>query len=146
MARHGHDASARDARSRPVSPPGRFAYGRLDRALHEKARLGILICLAGQVKGVLFGELKRLCALTDGNLSRHLDVLHEGGIIEIWKGFDGRRPQTLCRLSAAGRRRVRAYMRELARVVEDGTTAGHVTGVAVPARLKGWRKVQAGDR
>ena len=79
--------------------PGRFAYEGLDRVLHEKARLGIMTSLVTKPEGLLFGELKRLCALTDGNLSRHLDVLHEAGLVEIWKGFENRRPQTLCRLS-----------------------------------------------
>ena len=55
--------------------PGRFAYDGLDRVLHEKARLGIMTSLVTRPEGLLFGELKRLCALTDGNLSRHLDAL-----------------------------------------------------------------------
>ena len=50
-------------------------------------------------EGLLFSDLKRLCALTDGNLSRHLDVLKEAGLVEVWKGFENRRPQTLCRVS-----------------------------------------------
>ena len=68
--------------------PGRFAYEGLDRVLHEKARLGIMTSLVTKPDGLLFGELKRLCALTDGNLSRHLDVLHQAALVEIWKGFE----------------------------------------------------------
>ena len=56
---------------------GSFAYEGLDRVLHEKARLGILTALATRPDGILFAELKDLCALTDGNLSRHLQVLRE---------------------------------------------------------------------
>ena len=55
--------------------PGRYAYDGLDRVLHEKARLGIMTSLVARAEGVVFNELKRLCALTDGNLSRHIDVL-----------------------------------------------------------------------
>ena len=98
---------------------GRFAYDGLDRVLHEKARLGIMTSLVTKPDGLLFGELKRLCALTDGNLSRHLDVLHEAGLVEIWKGFENRRPQTLCRLSTEGRQRFLAYLEELEQVVRD---------------------------
>ena len=65
---------------------GRFAYEGLDRVLHEKARLGIMTSLVTRPDGVLFTELKRLCALTDGNLSRHLDVLQEAGLVEAWRG------------------------------------------------------------
>jgi DNA-binding transcriptional ArsR family regulator len=98
---------------------GRFAYEGLDRALHEKARLGIMTSLATEPKGLLFTDLKRLCRLTDGNLSRHLDVLREAGLVEVWKGFENRRPQTLCRLSAEGRQRFVTYLEELEGVVRD---------------------------
>ena len=102
---------------------GRFAYEGLDRILHEKARLGIMTSLVTRPDGLLFGELKRLCELTDGNLSRHLDVLHEAGLVELWKGFQNKRPQTLCRLSAAGRERFLKYLVELERVVRDAQTS-----------------------
>jgi DNA-binding MarR family transcriptional regulator len=98
---------------------GRFAYEGLDRVLHEKARLGIMTSLVTRPDGLLFGELKRLCALTDGNLSRHLDVLHDAGLVEIWKGFENRRPQTLCRLTPEGRQRFLAYLEQLEQVVRD---------------------------
>src|SRR4030067_2295342 len=84
---------------------GRYAYEGLDRILHEKARLGIMTSLVTRPEGLLFTELKRLCALNDGNLRRHLDVLREAGLVQIWKGFDNRRPQTLCRLTPEGRAR-----------------------------------------
>src|SRR4051812_50175161 len=59
---------------------GRFAYEGLDRAIHEKARLGILTSLVAHPEGLLFGDLKELCSLTDGNLNRHLAVLEEAGM------------------------------------------------------------------
>jgi DNA-binding transcriptional ArsR family regulator len=70
-------------------------------------------------EGVTFSELKRLCALTDGNLSRHLEVLREAALVEVWKGFDNRRPQTLCRLSPEGRTRFLTYLEELEQVIRD---------------------------
>lgn len=103
----------------PPDKPGRYAYEGLDRVLHEKARLGIMTSLVTRPEGVLFTELKRLCALTDGNLSRHLDVLQEAGLVEAWRGSDGGRPQTLYRLTADGRARFVAYLEELEQVVRD---------------------------
>ena len=73
----------------PRDESGRYAYEGLDRVLHEKARLGIMTSLVTRSEGVLFNELKRLCALTDGNLSRHLDVLQEAALVEAWRGTDG---------------------------------------------------------
>ncbi len=118
---------------------GRFAYEGLDRVLHEKARLGILTSLVAHPDGLKFGELRALCALTDGNLSRHLDVLREAGLVEVWKGFEDRRPQTLARLSTDGRRRFIAYLEELERVVRDALPKAETT----PSRAKqlppGWQ-------
>ena len=118
---------------------GRFAYEGLDRVLHEKARLGIMTSLVTRPDGLLFGDLKRLCALTDGNLSRHLDVLHEAGLVEIWKGFENRRPQTLCRLSAEGRQRFLAYLEELEQVVRDAMPKAAKRGERLPDLPAGWQ-------
>jgi len=102
---------------------GRYAYDGLDRVMHEKARLGLLTSLAARPDGILFTDLKELCQLTDGNLSRHLTVLQEAGLVEIWKGFKGRRPQTLCRLTDAGRKRFLEYVGVLESVVSDAMHA-----------------------
>jgi DNA-binding MarR family transcriptional regulator len=84
---------------------GRFAYDGLDRVIHEKSRLSVLTSLVAHPKGLVFGDLKQMCALTDGNLSRHLQVLQEAGLIDIEKGYDHNRPQTVCRITPEGRRR-----------------------------------------
>jgi DNA-binding MarR family transcriptional regulator len=96
---------------------GRFAYEGLDRVIHEKARLGILTSLIGNPNGLLFNDLKSLCNLTDGNLSRHIQILQEAGLIEVWKGFKGRRPQTLLRITIEGKTRFRDYLNVLETVV-----------------------------
>jgi len=106
---------------------GRYCYDGLDRVLHEKARLGIMTSLLVHPDGLLFRDLKALCSLTDGNLSRHLQILNESGLIEVWKGFRDKRPQTLCRLSPAGRERFEAYMREVERVLRDFTRVAEET-------------------
>jgi DNA-binding MarR family transcriptional regulator len=118
---------------------GRFAYEGLDRVLHEKARLGILTSLVAHPEGLRFGELRGLCALTDGNLSRHLDVLKEAGLIDIWKGFEARRPQTLVRLTADGRRRFIHYLEELERVVRDALPKASTTPSRARQLPPGWQ-------
>src|ERR1700722_18500335 len=97
----------------PKRTSGRFAYEGLERLVHEKSRLSILSSLAAHPDGLLFTELKTLCSLTDGNLSRQIQLLQEGGFIEVWKGFRKNRPQTLCRLSDAGRARFLEYIQAL---------------------------------
>ena len=62
-----------------------FSYDGLDRVIHEKARLGLMTSLMAHPKGLAFADLKQLCGLTDGNLSRHLQVLQEAGLVEVDK-------------------------------------------------------------
>src|SRR4029453_18836085 len=71
-----------------------FSYNGLDRVIHEKARLGLLTSLKAHPRGLAFADLKQLCGLTDGNLSRHLQVLQEAGLVEVTKGYEGNRPHT----------------------------------------------------
>jgi DNA-binding transcriptional ArsR family regulator len=96
-----------------------FAYEGLDRVIHEKARLGLLTSLAGHPKGLSFADLQQLCGLTDGNLSRHLQVLQEAGLVEISKTFEGVRPLTTCRMTPEGRKRFLDYLSVLEKVVRD---------------------------
>jgi DNA-binding MarR family transcriptional regulator len=103
---------------------GAHAYAGLDRVLHEKARLGILTALLAHADGTLFPELKELCDLTDGNLARHLQVLHEAGLVEIFKNTEGPRSKTLIRLSRRGREAFLAYLEELERVVREAKAQG----------------------
>lgn len=114
-----HAAPADDA-SRKV---GRYAYDGLDRVLHERARLGILTSLATHPRGLPFNDLKELCALTDGNLSRHLQLLEQSGLVEIEKGYDRNRPLTTCRLTRQGRSRFLEYIAVLEQVVADAAAA-----------------------
>src|SRR5215204_2310951 len=102
---------------------GRFAYDGLERLIHEKARLSILASLASHSRGLLFNDLKALCSLTDGNLSRQLQVLQEAGFVEVWKGMKNNRPQTLCRLTTDGRKRFQEYIAVLESVVANASAA-----------------------
>jgi DNA-binding MarR family transcriptional regulator len=98
---------------------GRFAYEGLDRVIHERARLSVLTCLITNPKGLIFNDLKQLCSLTDGNLSRHLSVLEAERMVEITKGHEHNRPQTFCRITSAGRERYLQYLSTLEQVVKD---------------------------
>jgi DNA-binding MarR family transcriptional regulator len=122
MARNSKPNTEPTGARKPPASSGRFSYEGLDRVMHEKARLGILASLAAHDRGLLFNDLKQLCALTDGNLSRHLGVLSEAGLVEIWKGTTGTRPQTMVRLTSDGRQRFSDYISVLEKIVADAQT------------------------
>ena len=83
---------------------------RLDDVVHQRVRLGILAVLA-EADVADFGFLKEALSLTDGNLSRHLQVLEEAGFVKMTKAFEGRRPRTWIAATKAGRA---AFASELA--------------------------------
>ncbi|HEV7434157.1 MAG TPA: transcriptional regulator [Pseudorhizobium sp.] len=116
--------------SNPVAP---YSYEGLDRVMHEKARLGIMTSLVGHPKGLPFGDLKRLCGLTDGNLSRHLQVLEDADLVLIEKGYAGKRPLTTCRLTSEGRQRFLDYLAVLERVVRDAANVARESATDEPA-------------
>jgi len=97
----------------------RFSYDGLDRVIHEKARLSILTSLMTHPKGLAFGDLKRLCGLTDGNLSRHIKVLQGADLVSVTKGYEGNRPHTSCIITAAGQKQFLEYVSVLEQVVRD---------------------------
>jgi DNA-binding transcriptional ArsR family regulator len=128
MSRAKHETSAE----------GQFAFDGLDRVLHEKARLGILSSLVANPQGLLFTELKTLCNLTDGNLSRHLQVLQEAGLVEVWKRTQGKRTQTLVRMTEAGHARFLDYLGVLEQIVTHAIQASQATRKTQPVRRHGW--------
>jgi DNA-binding MarR family transcriptional regulator len=99
----------------------------LDDTVHQRVRLGILT-IAREADRVEFGFLKEQLGTTDGNLSRHLKVLEESGLIAVTKGYAGRRPRTWLSLTPAGAdaldRELRA-LRELVRRLDAAATGGH---------------------
>jgi DNA-binding MarR family transcriptional regulator len=84
----------------------------LDRLVHEPARLAILTALAACQRAD-FVFLRRITGLTVGNLSSHISKLEEAGLVQVEKGFVGRRPNTLVQVTETGRRAVEAHWQQL---------------------------------
>ena len=91
----------------------------LDPLLHERGRLAIVSVLAA-VDSLTFTEVRDQLEMTDGNLSVHLQKLEDKGYVAIDKSFVGRRPQTTCRLSPAGRKAFGQYLDNLESIVQQG--------------------------
>ena len=91
----------------------------LDPLLHERGRLAIVSALAAAPR-LTFTELRDTLEMTDGNLSVHLQKLEQGGYVAIDKQFVGRRPQTTCQLTRAGRDAFKRYLDHLEAIVKQG--------------------------
>jgi DNA-binding MarR family transcriptional regulator len=91
----------------------------LDRVFHERGRLAICSTLVAHPDGISFTQLQDACGLTDGNLNRHLHALSEDTIVETQRRTGGGRPQTVVRITPAGRDRFLAYIDALEAVVRE---------------------------
>lgn len=96
-----------------------FAYSGLERVFHERGRLAVCTCLIAHREGMRFAELQDACALTDGNLNRHLHTLTEVGVVTLVREQRGPRPVTIAKITPDGRERFLAYLDELEAVVRD---------------------------
>jgi DNA-binding MarR family transcriptional regulator len=92
----------------------------IDETVHQRHRLGILTITA-EADRAEFGYLRDALELTPGNLSRHLTVLEEAGLIQVEKGYAGRRPRTWVRITRQGRSALAAELDVLAALVRQHT-------------------------
>lgn len=87
-------------------------FKELNPLLHSELRLAVMSILIG-VESADFVFLRTETGATAGNLSVQLDKLARAGYVEIEKGFQGRKPRTLCRITDAGRDAFAQYVEAL---------------------------------
>ena len=105
----------------PSEPPGpEHPTKDLDETVHQRHRLGILTITA-EAQRADFGYLREALGLTPGNLSKHLTVLEQAGLIEVEKGYASRRPRTWVRITAAGRAALAAELATLTELLRRHT-------------------------
>jgi len=115
--------------------PAPFAYEGLERLFHERGRLAVCTCLVANPAGMTFTALIDACALTDGNLNRHLHALAETGIVVLERMRREGRPTTLVRITEHGKNRFLAYIDELETVIR-AVNASAPERVATAAKLR----------
>ena len=74
----------------------------LDDTVHQRVRLGILT-IANESRKVEFRFLQEIMGLTAGNLSQHIRILEEAGLVNVQKGTEGRRPRTWVSITKVGK-------------------------------------------
>lgn len=87
-------------------------FKKLDPLLHSELRLAVMSLLV-TCEEADFVYIKEQTGATAGNLSVQLDKLSEAGYVEIEKGFAGKKPRTVCRISDKGRSALEDYIEAL---------------------------------
>jgi DNA-binding MarR family transcriptional regulator len=116
----GHGPASGKGASRPAAVgQGTSAGGQagFDRLIYERVRLGIMSALATNEE-LTFNELKALFNASDGNLGAHARKLEEAGYVECTKSFEARRPKSIYRITAAGRKALLRYLEHIEAVIK----------------------------
>ena len=133
MSRRGHRTASGAGQPGPAGPDqdaaGAHPATALDETVHQRHRLGIL-AITSRARQADFGHLRETLGLTSGNLSTHLTVLEDAGLVRVEKGYQGRRPRTWVSITRQGRAALAAEMKALTLLVrehdagQDTETAG----------------------
>ena len=84
----------------------------LDPLLHSELRLAVMSILVG-VEEADFVYIRTETGATAGNLSVQIDKLQKAEYIEVEKGFNGKMPRTVCRITDTGREAFANYVEAL---------------------------------
>lgn len=92
--------------------PDLASFSEIDRVVHEPARLMLMAALY-VLDSADYTFLMNLTGVTWGNLSAHISKLEESGYVEVEKSFKGKRPNTMLRLTPAGRAAFQTYRQKM---------------------------------
>ncbi len=97
----------------------------LDPVLHETSRL-MLVSVLNACGSANFSFLLASTELSRGNFTTHMTRLVNAGYVEEEKTLVGKRTQTEYRLTESGRRALRKYRQDWARVVSGEAFEEHI--------------------
>jgi DNA-binding transcriptional ArsR family regulator len=113
---HGGGGARSAARPTAVPSAAGMSTG-FDRLIYERVRLGIMSALATSDQ-LTFNELKSLFNASDGNLGAHARKLEEAGYVACTKSFEARRPKSIYRITALGRKALLRYLEHIEAVIK----------------------------
>jgi DNA-binding MarR family transcriptional regulator len=114
----------------PDSTAGHPANG-LNDIVHQRVRLGILT-IAHEARRVEFSYLRTNLELSAGNLSQHLGVLENAGLVSLEKGYAGKRARTWVTLTKAGQAALAEEIAQLKLLISQIERGGAPQGQGRP--------------
>lgn len=114
---HFHHGSASGYLFAVLTGAGVLGAAVLPEAAATRDRRRAMLEVTVGVTAVAFGYLRQALDLTAGNLSRHLTVLEDAGLVQVSKGYEGRRPRTWVKITTDGRAALTAEIAALTELV-----------------------------
>mgnify|MGYP003317445870 FL=1 len=87
-------------------------FKKLDPLLHSELRLAVMSVLVN-LEEADFVYLREATGATAGNLSVQIDKLTAAEYITVEKGYKGKKPQTLCKITPIGLKAFEDYVEAL---------------------------------
>ena len=84
-------------------------FKKLDPLLHSELRLAVMSVLVN-LEEADFVYLREATGATAGTLSVQIDKLTAAQYISVEKGFNGKKPQTLCKITPVGLKAFEDYV------------------------------------
>jgi DNA-binding transcriptional ArsR family regulator len=100
-------------------PENQPNFPKVDRVIHEPARLAILTVLSA-CSSADFTFLQTATGLSKGNLSVQLTRLEEAGLTSIDRVLERKKTRTTVKLSSAGGIQLNEYWNTMKRIQEQG--------------------------
>lgn len=92
---------------------------RLSETLHQPVRFSIVAALAA-TESMDFGTLRDRIQVSDSVLSKQLAILEQAEIVQVKKGFVGKRPRTWLTLTKVGRQAWGSHLATLREIAGGG--------------------------
>ncbi|WP_256255977.1 transcriptional regulator [Streptomyces sp. MUSC 14] len=105
-----------------MTEPTADALPQLEQLLLDPTRLTI-VSLVSATNWCEFAFVRANAQLSDSALSKQLTTLGGAGLVEIRKGYVGRRPRTWVRATPAGRERLRTHLAGLQQIADRAQQA-----------------------
>jgi len=105
----------------PQPDLGLSVVSEIDQVIHTPTRLTILVYLY-VVESIDYVFLQRMTGLAWGSLATHVNKLEEAGYVAIEKGYQGKKPHTMIRMTEQGRNAFKEYkdkMQEILSTLPD---------------------------
>jgi len=91
---------------------------RLSAIIHQPVRFSIVASLA-PAESLDFSTIRNAVQVSDSVLSKQITILEEAGLVDVKKGYVGKRPRTWVKLTPKGRKAWHSHLDTLREIADS---------------------------